>query len=46
MLDENVQAQLDRIEHMLAVLVDALADDDVDPDGDEFGSERDQGQEL
>lgn len=46
MLDENVQAQLDRIEHMLAVLVDALAGEDADPDGDEFGSERDQGQEL
>jgi len=44
MTDPEVIARLDRIEHMLTVLIDALAGDE--PEEDEFGSERDQGQEL
>ena len=38
---DELKAQLDRIEVLLMNLVDALAGDDDEEDGDEFGAERD-----
>ena len=38
---DELKAQLDRIECLLMNLVDALAGDDDQEDGDEFGAERD-----
>lgn len=38
---DELKAQLDRIECLLMNLVDALACDDDEEDGDEFGAERD-----
>ena len=39
---DELKAQLDRIECLLMNLVDALAGDDNEEDGDEFGADRDQ----
>lgn len=41
-MDDELKAQLDRIEILLMTLVDALAGEDDEEDGDEFGSARDQ----
>lgn len=39
-MDSELKAQLDRIEVMLMALIDALAGDDEDESGDEFGADR------
>ena len=39
---DELKAQLDRIEILLMTLVDALAGEDEDKGGDEFGADRDQ----
>ena len=39
---DELKAQLDRIEMLLMTLVDALAGEDEDGGGDEFGADRDQ----
>ena len=41
-MDDELKAQLDRIEILLMTLFDALAGEDEDEGGDEFGSARDQ----
>lgn len=46
MIDEQIQSQLDRIEAMLVVLMDALAGEDADDAPSPFGAERDGAQPL
>ena len=41
-MGDELKAQLDRIEILLLALVDAMAGEDEDEGGDEFGAGRDQ----
>ena len=46
MIDEQIQSQLDRIEAMLVLLMNALVGEDDDDATGPFGAERDGAQPL